>query len=609
MGANASATDVPLKYDLVVNGTGFILDRRQEPNAVHEYTPTFVDRTNVTGSYGDNTQDFWMVLAQNDWGGGEQQRFIRVNDAESRRRYWQGSAVDISIDGQVMLTSGTVSLATAGTVISSVNWAGVPVFAVSTSLYRLSTDGASVSTIGTYTTSFSGLGAYGLAADDVNVFIACPSGGSDGAVLKWNGTAFSTFSAGGGITSLEFLNNTLFGVGATSTGKTILYSYDTAGTRTTIYTWQTADGQRDNKVFGRLRKFGGTLLLSTLTLAGQLFQYEIDAPQEIAQYPPDYLGTEVCVAEGIIFIGGAFLKYDYTLGKYLHQPAILYYFDGQLNELWRADRYETTGTSSATDTTLTSNPVPYLNGVLWWDPIRAQLTYYDIRTGAINGVSASTSVTGLGCFSGVAFFNGPSSGVAGYFPNGHSLASTGYVASSLFDADSALPKYWKSVKVDADLPTGASVDIAYQLNDVVAGSYTNVQTGATSGTEYAIGQSSRSISIKVTLNSGSGGSPVLKRIYLRGTPVLDSFRRDTFIVDCCGRDARNPVRLRDGSDENQTGLELATALRTAASATSPFTVTDEFGSYTALIDTQTFRLEKVRDREYRAQFTVRQVGA
>ena len=111
--------------------------------------------------------------------------------------------------------------------------------------------------------------------------------------------------------------------------------------------------------------------------------------------------------------------------------------------------------------------------------------------------------------------------------------------------------------------------------------------------------------------SSSGGSPALKRIYVRGTPILDSFRRSSYVVDCTGRfdsESPNPVRLRDGADHNLTGLQMATNLRAAAAATFPFSVTDEFGTYTALVEPDSFKLTRVKALEYRAAFTLRQVG-
>jgi len=53
----------------------------------------------------------------------------------------------------------------------------------------------------------------------------------------------------------------------------------------------------------------------------------------------------------------------------------------------------------------------------------------------------------------------------------------------------------------------------------VDGSYTTLQTGAVSGTEYTL--TGRNISVKITLNKGtSTNGPVLKRHYIRAAPVV-----------------------------------------------------------------------------------------
>lgn len=47
----------------------------REP-ATYGHSPTFVERSNVSGDYGDNQQAFWLVASQRDWSLGEQQPFL-----------------------------------------------------------------------------------------------------------------------------------------------------------------------------------------------------------------------------------------------------------------------------------------------------------------------------------------------------------------------------------------------------------------------------------------------------------------------------------------------------------------------------------------------------
>src|SRR3990167_6067956 len=104
----AVAADVPGKFDLVLNGEGYVCADMEEVKAQFGYTPTFVARTNVQGDYGDNTQDFWMTFTQRDWSLGEQQKFYRQDEPRSPR-YWRGSNVGGRTAGQVPRRPKTTS--------------------------------------------------------------------------------------------------------------------------------------------------------------------------------------------------------------------------------------------------------------------------------------------------------------------------------------------------------------------------------------------------------------------------------------------------------------------------------------------------------------------
>lgn len=608
MAVTFAAADVPDRVDLLLNGEGYLLDRAEEPNALHAYTPTFVARQNVTGSYGDNQQEFWLVLSQNDWSEGEGQRYIRVNDPASSRRYWRGSAVDVSVEGQASLNLGSTSYSVSASVTASTSWRGEVAFVVGSDLFTVN-QGASAVSRGATTSTLSGLTGYGMCADDDNVFIAYPSGGTNGCIRQWDGSAFTNFRASLGVSSVEFVNNILYGAGRTSGGNLTLYSFSTSGVPTTIREWLAADGTAETQTITRLRRMGDDLLiLFSQHTPGRLLLYDGTGPNVIAELPASFYATEVVTSQGVVFIGGSYYKRNTSNTEFYQRPAILYYVDGRLDELWRADSF--TATSYAIGATApAANPVTFQRGILWWDSVRSQLTYYDLTDGSVSGVSAGTSLVGLGASaSSFAWFNGPDASHAGQFPDATSVASTGYVRTSLFDADSSLAKYWKSVKVDADVPTGATFDIAYRTGDL-DGAYTTLQSSASAGTEYALGVNARSISIQITLNKGSStAGPTLKRIYLRGMPLLDTFRRESYVIDCSGRDQSNAPLLRDGVSRHPlTGLAQVTNLRTAAASTSPFTVVDELGSYTGLIEPESLQVQRIRDREYRVSLTVRQV--
>src|ERR1035437_9465698 len=99
------AADVPNRFDLVIDGYGYVTARAIDPNIPFRvqqsrlsYSPTFVDRQNVSNAYGDNAQDFFLTIRQRDWSLGEQQKFFR---AGVDGNYWMGSAVDTTTPGQV----------------------------------------------------------------------------------------------------------------------------------------------------------------------------------------------------------------------------------------------------------------------------------------------------------------------------------------------------------------------------------------------------------------------------------------------------------------------------------------------------------------------------
>jgi hypothetical protein len=154
--------------------------------------------------------------------------------------------------------------------------------------------------------------------------------------------------------------------------------------------------------------------------------------------------------------------------------------------------------------------------------------------------------------------------------------------------------------------TGATVDIAYRLNDS-DGSYTTLQTGATSGTEYTLsGITGRSISIKITLNkTNSTFGPTIKRIALRAVPSLPGFKLRTYVLALLGRDGKGELRLRNGESHPKDGVAMATDLQTAATSSTPFTIADALGSYTGIVEN--LELRQIGVAEYIAVVRCREV--
>ena len=85
------------------------------------------------------------------------------------------------------------------------------------------------------------------------------------------------------------------------------------------------------------------------------------------------------------------------------------------------------------------------------------------------------------------------------------------------------PKLFRGVKIDYTVTGTATMDIAYQL-DTLDGSWTPLQSAAVAGTEYVINQTGHAIAFKVTINTGNATvPPILKRIYIRAAPELQTF--------------------------------------------------------------------------------------
>src|SRR3954464_12429951 len=117
----ASAADVPGKFDVVINGQGYIFDASFDPSVVYRtqkasfgYTPTFIERSNVQGDYGDNQQDFWLTGTQRDWSRGEGQTHFRSTGDQSSRRYFSATNVESNVEGQVSMAFKAVSTVTPG---------------------------------------------------------------------------------------------------------------------------------------------------------------------------------------------------------------------------------------------------------------------------------------------------------------------------------------------------------------------------------------------------------------------------------------------------------------------------------------------------------------
>jgi hypothetical protein len=595
---DATAADVPGKYDVVLGGKGYVLADSVEPSlpfrshrAIYDITPTFVQRSNVSNSYGDNAQDFFLTARQRDWSLGEQQKFFR-NGQDGR--YWMGQNVNVSTPGQVNLSPAlTLSSALAESVVSgcrtrsavsSVNLVGA------THLYQIAPDGTSIDE------GAHGLGAipapFGACTDGINTYISTAAAGTVG-VRRWDTSSFTTFSATAA-DSLAFVNNTLFGLVGYNGNTTTLIQYDTAGTATTLFTWKLATGTSFNGApsMAKIEAFGGKVLI--LLAYGQdagaeLWIYDGSGASRLEVFPTNFVAYDLEILYGVAYVSGSFIKPASPTTVYT-RPAI-HFFDGsQVGLLWQANAY---GTFSIPTTNVVGvGPHPtltmYEGSLVFNDDTTGNLMLYSPSRGGVSSIATYTvsGDTPRLVSSGTSFFLTRNQTTYRFFP-ATTYPSSGYVISSLIDFESSLMKQFRGVKVDFDSASdgdGGSVDIAYQV-DSISGSWTTLKTGAASGTEYEFTNiSGHSIAIRVTINKGtSTAGPTLKNMNVRAAPILRQFRSGLYVIDCTGSpDA--PRELRDGTYHPLAPFDQVKNLLALAQTTTPFLVTDRLGTFTALVD-------------------------
>lgn len=598
----ASASDVPTKFDVVIDGTGFrflAADQSanygfRHPSAQYSYTPTFIERTNTSGAFGDNQQDFYLTVSQNNWDLGEGQRYFRSQDTDRVRRFWAGTNVDpVSTPGQVTIRNTVGSLSFAATVRAMCDTSAGVYTASSTNLYLVNASGSIVDK------GAHGLGVapskWGMASDSSNVFLASTSGGTAG-VRKWDGSSYTTFSATGS-DSLTFLNNTLYGF-RESNGD--LVSYSTAGAITSLFVWKDAAGNAltGSSYATRIRPYGGkVMLLRTGGFhGGELWTYDGTGVSKVADFPANFVATDLEIVSGIAFVAGYVNRNADVL------PAIFYYVNGTTGQLWRS------GTAGYTNLTGPSMSA-YSEGLAFTDDSTGRILQYNLSTGGVHTLGSYTVTNATPMLDGnqSILVHTRNSATGYYFPT-TTVASTATVITSLMDFENSLTKLFRGVRLDFDTPTGSSVDIAYQT-DSVDGSWTTLQSGATSGTEYVLtGVSGRSIAIKVTLNKGSSASgPSLKRIYVRAAPLQTTFRKADYLLNCFGRDGSAQVELRDGSLDPDDGMTKVTALRASLAKTTPITITDRFGTFTGIVEPSQTDISEIRPEEFIVTCGVREV--
>lgn len=642
------ATDVPGLYDVVINGMGYMLLASLEPNlpfrshrAIYSWSPTFVDRQNVSGNYGDNQQAFWLTASQNDFSLGSSQRYLRLNDTTAERKFWSSCGVDtFTLPGQVSLTAALASVSQPAELAAGCfgEPGGNFYFAGPTNLYSFnpSTETfTSVSAHGAGTPDQWGMTYDGNYDANQSVYISGANG-----IRRYdaNLSAFSSFSSSiANPGSLTFMNNLLFSCdGAT------LRSYDTAGNAITVFQWKDARGNvLGTKYTPKIAPFGGTLLIWFPTLDGrpQLWQYDGTNTDVIAEFPKSAIGYDIEIVNGTVYLSGTIQDasaLNLTNANQFAKSIIWYYNSGSFGELWRSPGFVQPNTAAPAPI-LPQNPTlgTYSGRLVFVDTNQqmlgaATLNQYDEGTGSITTLATFTNSTGTAGTSQIVsgpacvvltFNTNAGSDTAQMFPNSvGTYQSVGYLNTSLIDFESSLQKEFRSARVDWE--GNGTVDLAYSLNDLPFpgshGSYTVLKTGALSGVDYPFPSGpllGSAVALQVVLNQSSG-SPSVKRTYVRAAPIQDVFRECTYILDLTGIGIEDPVKMNDDQPHMLSGYEQAQNLVTAIESQATFSVTDKLGTFVALADPPNCSIFEWREGNdspdfpgcYVAQIAVKQVG-
>ena len=585
----ATAADVPGKYDVIINGQGYVLLDALTPNipfrthrAIYTYSPTFLERTNVTGAWGDNQQAFWLTFSQNDWSGGEGLKFARPNDPAKANRYWLGAQVDNTIPGQIMPFRLHRTLTFSPLVYHLVaNHSASFYTCSSTNLFEVDSSAGTITDRGAHGAGSTATVGHALAFDGQYVYIA---GATKIRRFDIAALTFADFSANA-LTDLCFQNNTLFGA---TNG--VFSQFDTSGSKTDIYTFKSATGTTSASwKISRIIPFGGQVALALDS--SEIYIYNGVGVERIAGLPRNFTIQDMSVCDEILVIAGWEKTYAGS------RMSIYYYANGSIGNLYRDTVYSNPSNLGGLAVT------PWGNGFVFADASRNAIRYFDLGTGSVSSLGVyNGAASALGAMAttpdGQVMFVQYGTTSQQLIQDNINLGDTATVYSSLIDFDSSLKKYVKGVTVDFDSTGGGTVDLGYQT-DTVDGSWTTLASNVTSGTEYAVNLTCHSISVKVFLNPGvSGGStPILKRLYVRAVPELQTFRKREYILDLTGAAPDAPRRLRDGSPDPTVPFTGVSNLVAAAQATAPFSITDRLGTFTGIIEPDGFEIYEMHAQQ------------
>lgn len=206
-----------------------------------------------------------------------------------------------------------------------------------------------------------------------------------------------------------------------------------------------------------------------------------------------------------------------------------------------------------------------------------------------------------------------------YFQLRPKVAAAGFICSSNFDFNSSLQKYFRTVTIDGDLKQtsrsdeqAGTFDIYVSLDGLTNTTVgaTLVQANATPGTAYPINATGHSICVIVQLNPAATDAshpvsvgPVLRRIAVRGVPILPGYRKRNFELALF-----NELTLKDGGQEQNTPAQLAALLETMIQSNTPVSVSDNRMTNTSMVfNADECKFREMRPNEWVAYISMREV--
>lgn len=522
-----TTADVPGRYDVAVDGRGFMLDEQgDQPALIHQSIRTQSEqRGGATENIGEatvNPEGFWR-RSRDGWHHGAGQRYSDRSESDELR-FYASQGVDVfSTRHQVSLLRDVSLAYTFGVTDTFMMLAGDRVYLRDNAVIKYV---AAPLTLPWTTTTVSGTninagGSYnvnGMATDGANVYIAAGGNGID---LTTTGTSTASNFVTGSVAALWFAKGRLITVDTVGTG---VYNPVTSGalpsalmTLPTGLAWlDVAEGSNHIYLLASDQK-SRTLIYKT--------QIEPDGtalavPTVAGELPYGYLGRAVFGYAGRMFLGctdGVVMATVDGDGNLVFGSKIPYESGVGANEV---------GFTADSQYVFVTYPSVTGNGLMRLDltvetlpntPAYARDIYTTYDVGVAHSGSSVLTLSG----SRRAFSLRDQ---RAYVESATAYVDSGYIDSGLVALDLADPKTPVSFDVEAAYPDDSSITEALSVDR--GATYTDVHTwdaGDTAEAAVTGVASSRNFAIRTTLTASAdnGDTPVLYRHTLKVEPSVN----------------------------------------------------------------------------------------